>query len=122
MVTVAFDDMAVADFFERQVDQGRRPEQFARIWVHTHPGCSPTPSCTDEETFRRVFGSCDWSVMCIVAQGGKSFARLRFGVGPGGDVTIPVCVDYSSEFASADFKAWKTEYKQNVKEDRKSVV
>ena len=118
VVTVAFDDLAVADFFEQQVDLGRKPEQFARIWVHTHPGASPSPSGTDEETFARVFGNCDWSVMCIVAQGGKTFARLRFKAGPGGDMNTPVCVDYSHQFPAADFKAWKTEYKQNVKEER----
>lgn len=34
-VTVQFDDAAVADFFDEQIDEGRRPEQFARVWVHT---------------------------------------------------------------------------------------
>jgi hypothetical protein len=29
MVSVAFDDMAVAEFFDVQIDAGRRPEQFA---------------------------------------------------------------------------------------------
>ena len=38
MASIAFDDQAVADFFEAQVDAGRRPEQFGRIWLHTHPG------------------------------------------------------------------------------------
>ena len=56
VVSVSFDDEAVADFFERQVDLGRKPEQFARIWLHTHPGDSPQPSMVDEETFDRVFG------------------------------------------------------------------
>lgn len=116
IVTVTFEDTAVGDFFEQQVDLGRKPEQFARIWVHSHPGNSPMPSMTDEETFLRVFGSCDWSVMCIIAQGGNSFARLRFGVGPGGDMKIPVSVDYSHEFAGSDFKTWQKEYKQHVKE------
>src|SRR5436190_13278551 len=37
-VSVAFDDLAVADFFDAQVDRGLRPEEFGRIWVHTHPG------------------------------------------------------------------------------------
>ena len=40
-VSVRFDDTAVADFFDEQVDRGRRPEQFARVWLHTHPGNSP---------------------------------------------------------------------------------
>ena len=52
VASVSFDDEAVADLFETQVDAGCRPEQFARIWLHTHPGGSPEPSATDEETFR----------------------------------------------------------------------
>jgi len=62
-VSVCFDDQAVADFFDRQVDMGRRPEQFGRTWVHTHPGNSPEPSMTDGQTFACVFGRTDWAVM-----------------------------------------------------------
>ena len=72
---------------------------------------------TDENTFARVFGNCDWSVMCIVAQDSGTFARLRFNAGPGGEVKIPVCVDYSYEFDAADFELWKQQYKANVTED-----
>jgi hypothetical protein len=46
-VTVAFRDDAVADFFDRCVDRKMSPERFARIWLHTHPGASVTPSATD---------------------------------------------------------------------------
>jgi hypothetical protein len=42
-VSVKFDDEAVSQFFDQQVDLGRKPEQFARIWLHTHPGDSPEP-------------------------------------------------------------------------------
>ena len=48
-VSVSFDDQAVADFFDRQVDLGRRPEQFGRTWVHTHPGDCPQPSSTTRD-------------------------------------------------------------------------
>jgi len=113
-VSVSFDDNAVADFFETRVDQGRKPEQFARIWVHTHPGNCPNPSGTDEETFRRVFGKCQWSIMFIVAQEGKTYARISFNVGPGGQVLIPVEVDYDKPFLAADQPAWIEEYKANI--------
>ena len=113
-VSVAFDDQAVADFFDRQVDAGRRPEQFARAWVHTHPGNSPQPSPTDEETFARVFGRTDWAVIMILARGGQSYARLRFHVGPGGDLVLPVRVDYSRPFAASDQEAWREEYLASV--------
>lgn len=111
---VAFDDDSVADFFDSQVDAGHRPEQFARIWVHTHPGDCPNPSLTDEETFERVFGRSDWAVMFILAQEGRSYARLRFNVGPGADFEIPVGVDYVRRFDGCDPGAWEREYLVNV--------
>jgi proteasome lid subunit RPN8/RPN11 len=116
-ISVSFDDNAVADFFDEQVEAGRRPEQFARIWLHTHPGNSPQPSCTDESTFQRVFGSCDWSIMAIVAQQGSTYARLRFNTGPGGETKLPVSVDYSHEFDATDFASWQQQYLNNVIED-----
>jgi proteasome lid subunit RPN8/RPN11 len=114
VVSVSFDDSSVADFFENQVEQKRKPEQFARIWLHTHPGDSPNPSMTDEETFDRVFGTCDWSVMFILAQDGSSYARLHFKAGPGGDLKIPVYVDYGCQFDGSDFKSWTEQYKADV--------
>ena len=116
-VTVAFDDAAVADFFDLQVDQGRSPEQFARIWIHTHPGDSAEPSLTDERTFSRVFGKCDWAVMFIVARGGAKYARARFNTGPGGELRLPVMVDYQNQFGSADHLAWEAEYQACVRHD-----
>ncbi len=112
--SVEFDDGAVADYFDEQVDQGRAPEEFGRIWVHTHPGASAEPSHTDEETFARVFGGCDWAVMFILAQGGGSYARLRFGVGPGGSLEIPVEVDYGAKFPASDRGSWEAEYEVQV--------
>ena len=114
-ISVAFDDQSVADFFDQQVDQGRRFESFARIWVHSHPGNSPEPTTTDNETFDRVFGRNDWAVMFILAHGGRSYARLRFSVGPGGEMEIPITVDYSRPFAASNEAAWREEYTANVR-------
>jgi hypothetical protein len=111
---VAFDDAAVADHFDRQVDAGRTPDEFARIWLHTHPGHSPHPSPTDEETFGRVFGTCDWAVMGILARGGATYARLQFSVGPTGSLRIPVEVDFHSPFAASDENAWQADYRRCV--------
>lgn len=117
-MTVAFDDESVADFFEDQVAAGRSPEQFGRIWIHTHPGNSPSPSSVDEETFARVFGGCDWAVMFILARGGKTYARLRFNTGPGGDTEIPVEVDFRQSFTGSDHPAWEDEYLDRVHEQQ----
>jgi len=76
-VSIEFDDSAIADFFDRQVDCGRKPEQFARIWAHTHPADSAEPSMIDEQTFQRVFGDCQWAVLFVLAEGKNVYARLR---------------------------------------------
>jgi proteasome lid subunit RPN8/RPN11 len=114
LTTVTFDDESVADFFDQQVDRGLRPEQFARIWVHTHPGDCPQPSLTDERTFERVFSRSQWAVMFILACGGQTYARLRFNVGPGVETTIAATVDYSRPFEGSDVAAWEQEYQANV--------
>ena len=96
LVTVSFDDAAVADYFDACVDRGIKPSRCGRIWLHTHPGSSVTPSGTDEETFARVFGARDWSVMFILGRTGHSYARMAFSAGPGGQILLPVQVDWSA--------------------------
>ena len=113
-VTVRFDDVAVADFFDEMVDRGLPPERFARMWIHTHPGDSASPSCVDEATFVRSFGRSDWALMFILAQGGQTTARLRFHVGPGDDCELPVDVDFSCDFAAPNRAAWREEYQRSV--------
>jgi hypothetical protein len=113
-ISVKFDDIAVADFFETQVDLGRKPEQFARIWLHTHPGDMSEPSGQDETTFGRVFGKCNWALMFILAENNRTYAKLSFNVGPKGEILIPVEVDYSQAFGPSDHKLWDEEYQANV--------
>jgi hypothetical protein len=116
-VTVAFDDVAIADFFDEQVDAGLQPERFSRIWIHSHPGTSPLPSSVDEATFARVFGTFAWSVMAIVARNDAAFARLQFRTGPGGAWEIPVAVDYSGPFTGSDHETWSRRYDECVRVD-----
>jgi hypothetical protein len=121
IITVKFDDIAVADHFDKCVDAGLKPDRFARIWWHTHPGSSPEPSVTDEETFDRVFGTCDWSIMFIVSRTGLTYARLAFNAGPGGELLLDTAVDWSawpiltaSHANPIDLQTWAAEYQQNV--------
>ena len=120
-VTVEFADAAVADHFDRCVDAGLKPERFARIWCHTHPGESPNPSGTDEQTFARVFGPCDWSVMFIVGRTGKTYARLAFAAGPTAHLLLPVSVDWAAwpqEVLAGELDEqmtqWEIEYDTNI--------
>ena len=123
-VTVEFDDVAVADHFDNCVDAGLPPSRFARIWCHTHPGDSPTPSHTDERTFARVFGRCDWSLMFVLSRTGRTYARLAFAAGPGGSLLLPVAVDWANwpflvlegRVTLGDLAAaWAAEFEQNVR-------
>ena len=112
--TVKFDDEAVADFFDEQVDLGRQPERCGRCWIHTHPGESAEPSSTDEDTFARVFGDANWALMFILARGGETYARLRFGCGPGAELRVPVEIAWDVPFAGTDQEAWEAEYDRCV--------
>ena len=116
-VTVKFDDQAVADHFDDYVDQGYAVERFGRIWVHTHPGDSAAPSGTDEETFSRCFGSADWAIMFILAQGGETYARLALNSGPGGSLLLPVEIDFSRPFRGSEETEWEQEYLTCVDEE-----
>ena len=117
VTSVCFEDAAVADFFDEQVDSGRPIGQVGRIWIHTHPGDCAAPSGTDEETFTRAFGRPDWAVMFILARNGETYCRLRFNIGPGADMVIPTEVDFTRAFASSDFGAWEQEYRAAVRPD-----
>lgn len=114
--TVSFEDESVADFFEDSVADGLQPEQFARVWIHTHPGDSAEPSGTDEETFARVFGHTDWAVMFILSCGGETYARLRAdGEDPW---LLDTAVDFSSPFLGSQFGEWEEEFLENVTQEQ----
>ncbi|HWL10514.1 MAG TPA: hypothetical protein VNQ76_19065, partial [Planctomicrobium sp.] len=98
---VAFDDISVADFFEDQIDFGRRPEEVGRIWIHTHPGSCPQPSPTDYSTFECVFGGCDWAVMMIIARSGDTYAELHWRAGSA-SLPINLEVDFTQPFAESN--------------------
>jgi len=106
--SVSFDDTSVADYFDAQVDEGRRPEQFGRHWIHSHPFNSPEPSSIDHETFQRVFGSCQWAVMFIVSSTNKTYARMSFNVGPKGSVMLPVEVDLGLNLLAGEMTYFTT--------------
>ena len=114
VLSVRFDDVAVADYFDRQVDQGLSPARFGRVWIHTHPGHCASPSAVDEATFQRVFGASDWALMFILARGGRAQAWLRFAAGPGTVQRIPIKIDFRLPFAAADQDAWRRQYQQCV--------
>jgi len=117
--TVSFDDASVADLFDQMADQLIPPQRFSRIWLHTHPGSSASPSLVDEVTFQRVFSRCDWSIMAILSRTSATYARIQFSAGPGGSYEIPIVVDWQkwpgAEMLDAHLAMWRQEYHQFVK-------
>lgn len=113
-VSVDFVDASVADHFDAMVDRRLRPDQFARIWIHTHPGSCSRPSGTDEATFDRCFSTCDWAVMFILAQQGAAYSRLRFNIGPKSTKRLGNHVEYGAEFPGTDHDRWFDEYAEAV--------
>jgi hypothetical protein len=53
--------------------------------------------------------------MFVLAQDNKTYARLRFNVGPGGEVLIPVEINYNCDFEASDKNLWDAEYQANIK-------
>jgi hypothetical protein len=122
LTSVRFLDDAVADFFDACYERGIPPAHCGRLWIHTHPGDSPVPSGTDEATFERGFGTCDWAVMMILARTGQTYARLAFNVGPRAEIDIPVTVDWAAwplcfgqqPLFDAHLTQWHEEYDASV--------
>ena len=122
-VSVCFNDMAVADFFDQCVDKGLSVQCFSRLWLHTHPGDSVIPSWVDEQTFHRCFGRCDWAVMFILGRTGKTYARLTYNTGPCASVLLPTSVNWSAwpyllnetdDPLQEHFERWQKEYVDNI--------
>jgi hypothetical protein len=116
---VEFDDEDVNQYLVDQTNAGHEPHHCMRIWLHTHPGNSASPSGTDENCFKEAFGNCNWAVMFILAKGGTVYCRVRFNIGPGCTKECKVVVDYETmPFRGVDIdtvKDWELEYCRNVR-------
>ena len=103
-----FDDAAVAEYWAEQHKLGRSPREFARVWVHSHPGNMLEPSGTDWENMRNTFGKCDWAVMLILSKDGGHKAWVQFGgEGPNGVIEADVRVDWTQGWGDETGKRWK---------------
>lgn len=109
--SVEFDDADVADFFDECIDQGLTHEQFARVWIHTHPNGVHGPSMTDEETFEKAFGRCNWAVMYILSRDGQDYCALQYNTTPACRIELRnTKVDFSVPFVASNCEQWKKEY------------
>lgn len=125
--SVEFDDDALNKYLDDMVKVGWHPSEVMRIWLHTHPGNSASPSGVDVNTFRDVFSGSDWSIMAILAKGGEFKAKFRYNIttegvvsavfGSGKEADLEVRPDLSPPFdgiSQEQYEAWEDEYIANI--------
>lgn len=110
---VTLDDEAIANHVEDCLDKGISPDRCARIWIHTHPGMSTTPSSHDWKIFRDVFGRSEWAVMCILTETGAS-AHLSLSKPFKMEIGISALPDYGVPIEAIDYEALAREYKEKI--------
>lgn len=111
-----FDDADASEMVTKMCfDEGLEAQQTNRIWIHTHPGNSASPSHQDEQTFEEQMGMMDWAVMFILARGGETYARLRYQTSFGSEIVLLTpTIDWSAECPAIDHSAWEAEYNEKV--------
>lgn len=115
-VSFDLDEQDMAEYQEEMLDAGLAVWQSSRILAHTHPGCSTTPSNTDENNFIKAFSRPNWAIMLILAQDGSTYCRLKINTAPGIEKLLKVQVDFTREFKESNHTEWNTEYTNKVKE------
>ena len=112
---VDIDEDGFAEMVDELASKGLRPDQFMRIWIHTHPsGMGPNPSGRDNQCMDEAFSSPDWAIMMIVAKDGKTFAQMRVNKPFRIESLLDVMIDYKAEFPGSNITAWDAEYNKNV--------
>ena len=96
-----------------------RVDQFMRVWIHTHPGMSPTPSPRDVETFysKADFGAASWGVMLILGSQGRYHCAYRFtdAGGKNREVEVPVVTAEGVDFPGVDEQV-RAQWAQDISE------
>ena len=120
---VSLDGEALADYLDTQTTNGLTVDECCRVFLHTHPGNSATPSGTDITTYNEFFANAPWSAFVILARGGQTWAQIRYGGrGPRTSVTANLTVDWSAPFPQTDHKNWRKAYTDNVEIEKPKPV
>lgn len=75
--TFEFCPDAMGKHMEDMAARGISPDRCLKIYIHTHPHESPTPSQTDWNEFEDFSENSDFTVMFIMARGGACHCTLR---------------------------------------------
>ena len=103
------------DFALEMEQRGYDMEQCMRVWIHTHPGASCTPSNTDETTFDNLLSAYPYFGMIIFGRELDAYAKVGYRVGPPCNVEVKVKVDWDTNFVNVDFDQFKKDVEAKVK-------
>jgi len=118
------DDKAAGDYLGRMAKKGIDPHRCMRVWIHTHPFAttSPSPSGSDKETFGKKLGEGDWAIMVIFGRGMCVTAKLRSKMKIPGGMTAEIILDVRYEVSTAIEDAnkgkWAKEFNKNIHEPK----
>jgi len=77
IASIEFDPIGLADYMEDLGEEGIPLVRGARIWCHTHPSGSASPSPTDRETFANNFSHTSFAAMFIISKDQRTHCTLR---------------------------------------------
>ncbi len=110
------DNMAIAKYTCKMVKSGLQPNQFSRIWFHTHGGSGyfgPHSSTDDDNTFVRAFGQCDWSVMLIFNDAYSVYMELQNNKAH--NIGWEIGFEFWEKPLSKKHQGWADEFDDNVR-------
>jgi len=116
VAAVDFDDDDLAEFVECHI-RNFPLERFFRIWIHTHPNMSSSPSGTDNKTFLKIFSNAEWAAMVIFPSSQKCPVYGELWIK---NLGLHLTVDVGCEsIISEEMKtAWEREVEKKVKVER----
>ena len=126
-VETLMDDDDFARYMIKMAKAGVDPCRCMRIWVHSHPFSSavPSPSGTDEDTFKERTGAdSEWAIMIILGKG-SPFLRLKVKSRLMEEeffYDIDWEIDWTSIVDESIVAEWGTEFKRNIHERKLPTV
>ena len=120
-VETLMDDDDFARYMIKMAKAGVDPCRCMRIWVHSHPFSSavPSPSGTDEDTFKERTGAdSEWAIMIILGKG-SPFLRLKVKSRLMEEeffYDIDWEIDWTSIVDESIVAEWGAEFKRNIHE------
>ena len=123
--TIDMDKEGMAEYVQHMYEKYEiSPAQCFRIWIHTHPGNSNTPSGTDEEQFKELMEQYPWFVMMIMAQDESIYCRLGHKInneavenildGAYRTILLNVEIDWTVACPTIDFEELEAQYNEFV--------